>query len=77
MHLQRMHCRMTALIVLSGASLLLNMCANVPDSATPEICQSLMKTVGFKTYLIGEREVRTHARARAPVSSPRLLSHSC
>jgi hypothetical protein len=54
-----MPCRVKLLTVLPGASLLLNMCANVPDSATPEICQSLMKTVGYKKYLIGEREVCT------------------
>lgn len=59
MHFSLMPCRVKLLTVLPGASLLLNMCANVPDSATPEICQSLMKTVGYKKYLIGEREVCT------------------
>ncbi len=46
---------------LSGASLRLNMCANVPDVETPEVCRSLIKSVGYKIYVIGERQV--HARS--------------
>jgi hypothetical protein len=42
----------------SGASLRLNMCANVPDVEIPEVCRSLMHTVGYKLYFIGERQVR-------------------
>lgn len=40
-----------------GASLRLNMCANVPDVEIPEVCRSLMHTVGYKLYFIGERQV--------------------
>jgi hypothetical protein len=36
----------------------LNVCADVPPSSVPEICKSLISTVGYKTYYIGERQVR-------------------
>jgi hypothetical protein len=44
----------------SGASLRLNLCSNVPDSEIPEVCLSLVKTVGYKMYYIGERQARLH-----------------
>lgn len=40
-----------------GASMKLNLCANVPDSEIPDVCASLVKTVGYKMYYIGERQV--------------------
>ena len=35
------------------------MCANVPDVEIPEVCSSLIKSVGYKMYYIGERQVLT------------------
>ena len=49
------------LIPLTGAALTLNLCSNVPDAEIPDICASLMKTVGYKTYFVGEGQVlRSH-----------------
>ena len=45
------------LIPLTGAALTLNLCSNVPDTEIPDICASLMKTVGYKTYFVGEGQV--------------------
>jgi hypothetical protein len=47
------------LIPLTGAALTLNLCSNVPDTEIPDICASLMKTVGYKTYFVGEGQVLT------------------
>ena len=53
------------LIISPGATLKLNLCANVPDTEIPEVCSSLVKTVGYKMYYIGERQVRQPQRAHA------------
>jgi hypothetical protein len=54
-----------------GASLRLNLCSDVPDSEIPEICRSLIKTVGYKMYFIGERQVTpTSCAFCAPPSPP-------
>jgi hypothetical protein len=53
-----------------GASLKLNLCSDVPDSEIPEICRSLIKTVGYKMYFIGERQVTPTLCALCAPPSP-------
>jgi hypothetical protein len=52
------------------------MCADVPDVETPDVCQSLIKSVGYKMYFIGERQVRVRPAAAAACIHPRLLTRA-